>query len=123
MAAQRTTGLKRQIVRYVTGFATALGVTLLAFWLVMNEVVRGRGLIAIVMALAVVQLTVQLVFFLHVGEEERPRWNLMALLFMLIILVIIVAGSLWIMNNLNYNMMMTSEQMDAYMMEQREKGF
>jgi hypothetical protein len=38
-------------------------------------------------------------------------------------LVVIVAGSLWIMNNLNYNMMMTPEQMDAYMSKQREKGF
>ena len=123
MAKQQAVSLRQQITHYIIGFAGALGLTLLAFWLAMNKVLEGQWLIAVLMTLAVVQLSVQLIFFLHVGQEDRPRWNLTALLFMLIILVIVVAGSLWIMNNLNYNMMMTTEQMDAYMMEQREKGF
>lgn len=123
MTARQSTTLKRQVMQYVAGFVSALVLTLFAFWLVMNRVVQGPWLVPVLVSLAVLQLTVQLVFFLHVGREERPRWNMTALIFMLIILIIIVAGSLWIMNNLNYNMMMTAEQMDAYMMEQREKGF
>lgn len=123
MAAHDTRSLKRQVTQYIIGFIAALSLTLLAFWLVMSRMVDGAGLVAILVILAVIQLTVQLVFFLHIGNEAKPRWNLTALIFMIIMLVIIVAGSLWIMNNLNYNMMMTPEQMEDYMRVQREKGF
>lgn len=123
MAENSVNSLKRQILQYVVGFISALALTGLAFWLVTSRALSGSWLVAALITLAVVQLAVQLVFFLHVGSEERPRWNLTALIFMLIMLVVIVAGSLWIMNNLNYNMMMTPEQMDAYMSKQREKGF
>lgn len=115
--------LRRQVTHYVVGFVSALGLTGLAFWLVTSRALSGGWLVASLITLAVIQLAVQLVFFLHVGDETRPRWNLTALIFMLIMLVVIVAGSLWIMNNLNYNMMMTPEQMDAYMSKQRDKGF
>jgi cytochrome o ubiquinol oxidase operon protein cyoD len=60
--------------------------------------------LAIINGLAVVQLFVQLYFFLHMGDESKPRWNLMAFLFMLLVLVIVVFGSLWIMKNLDYHM-------------------
>jgi len=50
--------------------------------------------------LALVQLVVQLVLFLHVGQEEKPRFNLLALSFGLITVVILVGGTLWIMQNL-----------------------
>jgi cytochrome o ubiquinol oxidase subunit IV len=121
--AEHTVALKRQVVNYLVGFVSALILSLAAFWLVTSKLVDGGWLIAALISLAVVQLVVQLVFFLHVGSESRPRWNLAALLFMLVMLVVIVAGSLWIMNNLNYNMMMTPEQMEDYMKIQREKGF
>lgn len=121
--AEHTTALRRQVVNYLVGFLSAFVLSFAAFWLVTSRPVDGGWLIAALISLAVVQLIVQLVFFLHIGTESRPRWNLTALLFMLIMLVVIVAGSLWIMNNLNYNMMMTPEQMEDYMKVQREKGF
>lgn len=123
MAASDNSSLRRQVVRYVAGFVSALILTFVAYWLVASKAVEGGWLIALLMGLAVVQFIVQLVFFLHVGGEARPRWNLTALSFMLIMLIVIVAGSLWIMNNLNYNMMMTPEQMEDYMKVQRDKGF
>lgn len=123
MATSDGSSLKRQIFQYIGGFVSALALTFAAYWLVTSRAVEGGWLIALLMGLAVVQFIVQLVFFLHVGHETRPRWNLAALIFMLIILIVIVAGSLWIMNNLNYNMMMTPEQMDEYMKIQRDKGF
>ena len=123
MATIENSSLRHQAVRYVGGFVSALVLTFAAYWLVTSKAVEGGWLIALLMGLAVVQLIVQLVFFLHVGNEARPRWNLTALIFMLIMLVVIVAGSLWIMNNLNYNMMMTPEQMEDYMKIQRDKGF
>jgi cytochrome o ubiquinol oxidase operon protein cyoD len=58
-----------------------------------------------VVILAVMQLLVQLVFFLHLGGESKPRWNLMAFMFTLLVVAILVAGTLWIMYNLDYNMM------------------
>lgn len=108
---------------YVTGFALSVALTLLAYQAVVGHWFSEVGLIAFVMGLAVVQLVVQLVFFLHLGSESKPRWNLISFLFMFLVLVIIVGGSLWIMANLNYNMMMTPEQMDEYMMKQSNKGF
>lgn len=123
MATGDGSSLKRQIFQYIGGFVSALALTFVAYWLVTSRAVEAGWLIALLMGLAVVQFIVQLVFFLHVGHETRPRWNLAALIFMLIILIVIVAGSLWIMNNLNYNMMMTPEQMDEYMKIQRDKGF
>ena len=120
---EQKAALRRQVVNYLVGFVSALVLSAAAFWLVTSQIVDGAWLIAVLIGLAVLQLVVQLVFFLHVGSESRPRWNLTALLFMLIMLVVIVAGSLWIMNNLNYNMMMTPEQMEEYMKIQREKGF
>jgi cytochrome o ubiquinol oxidase operon protein cyoD len=73
-------------------------------------------LVYIILALAVVQLVVQSVFFLHVGRDNK--WKLITYLFAILIVLIIVVGSLWIMNNLNYNMMqMTPEQMELYMQQ------
>lgn len=115
--------LKIQVWRYFAGFGTALALTAIAFWCVTSQAVTGGALVAVLMTLATIQLIVQLVFFLHVGAEARPRWNLTALLFTAIMLLVIVVGSLWIMNNLNYNMMMSKQQMDEYMMKQRDKGF
>jgi cytochrome o ubiquinol oxidase operon protein cyoD len=90
---------------YVTGFVSSIILTLVAYILVINHILSGTGLVAVIVGLAIVQLFVQLFFFLHVGNEAKPRWNLMALLFAGTVVIIVVFGSLWIMNNLNYNMM------------------
>lgn len=112
------------IVPAITGYILALSLTLMAYLVVVNHWYNEFWLMAVVFILAIIQLVVQLVFFLHFGKESRPRWNLTAFWFMLIFLVIVVAGSIWIMNSLNYNMMqMTPEQMDLYMTDQSNAGF
>jgi len=98
---------------YVTGFMSSVVLTLLAYALVVNHLFSTRAVLACIAVLAVVQFFVQLVFFLHVGKESKPRWNITALLFMLLVVVIVVFGSLWIMNNLNYNGM-TPTQTDQF---------
>lgn len=108
---------------YIIGFVLSLVLTLVAYFAVTEGWVSGTGLIALIMGLASIQFVVQLFFFLHLGNESKPRWQLAAFLFMFLVLVIIVGGSLWIMANLNYNMMMTPEQMDEYMLKQSNKGF
>jgi cytochrome o ubiquinol oxidase operon protein cyoD len=107
-----------------TGFLLALSLTLLAYLVVVNHWLPAAWIFVAIVALAIAQLMVQLVFFLHFGREKKPRWNLTAFFFMLIFLFIIIAGSLWIMYNLNYNMMtMTPKQMDKYMQQQSSAGF
>lgn len=107
-----------------TGFILALSLTLCSYFVVVQHSLSAVWTLVAITGLAVVQLTVQLVFFLHLGRERKPRWNLTAFFFMLTFLVVIIAGSLWIMYNLNYNMTtMTPHQMDAYMKAQSAAGF
>lgn len=93
---------------YIAGFIISLLLTFAAFGAVWAHLGQGMFstpvLIAVLLVLAAVQLMVQLLFFLHIGEEQRPRWNLTSLLFAALVLVIIVGGSLWIMKNLDYHM-------------------
>lgn len=56
-------------------------------------------------AFGLVQAWIQLYTFLNLGKETKPRWNLMAFLFTLMVTFILVVGSIWIMYNLNYNLM------------------
>ena len=108
---------------YTIGFVLSVGLTLLAYILVINGNLSTQLITFIIMGLAAIQLVVQLVFFLHLGRESKPRWNITAFAFMVIMLLIIVIGSLWIMNNLNYNMMMSPQEMNDYMFDQAKKGF
>lgn len=107
---------------YTVGFVLSIVLTLAAYAVVTYHlhVPTAAPLwipVALILGLAVVQLVVQLVCFLHLGKESKPRWNLMVFMFMLMILVILVFGSLWIMNNLNYHSMSPTD-MNNYIIRQ-----
>ena len=102
------------LVSYVVGFILSIVLTFVAYILVVNHILEGALLVAAIIALAIVQLFVQLFFFLHLGKESKPRWNLLMFSFALLVVVIVVFGSLWIMNNLDYNMM-HSTNIEQYM--------
>jgi cytochrome o ubiquinol oxidase subunit IV len=89
---------------YIVGFIVSLVVTLAAYFLVVDRMLTGSSLVAAVIGLAALQLVVQLRFFLHVGKEATPRWNFFAFLITIVMLVALVWGSLWIMDNLNTRM-------------------
>lgn len=109
---------------YIIGFFTSVILTLVAYVLVVGQVISGLTLLMAIGALALVQMVVQLIFFLHLPDEIKPRYKLASFGLMALILLIIVVGSLWIMHHMNYNMMeMNSEQKDQYMMLQKDKGF
>lgn len=91
--------------KYLFGFASSVSLTLAAYMLVVRHVFNVELIMALVGVLAIAQLIIQLLFFLHVGQELRPRWKLLALIFMIVIVLIFVLGSLWIMANLDNNMM------------------
>ncbi|MEO6513374.1 MAG: cytochrome o ubiquinol oxidase subunit IV [Candidatus Saccharimonadales bacterium] len=93
------------LASYTTGFGLSVIFTLVAYFLVVRHVLGGWGIVIAILSLGVVQLLVQLLFFLHLSRESKPRWNLTVFVFMTIVLLIIVIGSLWIMHNLNYHTM------------------
>ena len=117
--------LKKHLVGYVIGFVLSLAITLIAFWMVYSYNNGAQFsfpqavIIPMLGILAFGQFVVQLVYFLHLGTEQKPRWKLLVFWFMIIIVLIVVVGSLWIMHNLNYNMMMPPENMNI----QTQKGF
>jgi cytochrome o ubiquinol oxidase operon protein cyoD len=71
----------------------------------MNGTASHSTILAVVVGMAVIQVVVHLVYFLHMNTSSEERWNLVALLFTAMIIGIVVVGSLWIMYNLNINMM------------------
>ncbi len=90
---------------YVLGFTLSLLLTLIAFMLAGWHVLSPLPLYFALVLLALIQLLVQVTFFLRLNAGAEGRWNLMAFLFTVLIVLVIVVGSLWIMFNLNYNMM------------------
>lgn len=107
------------VTSYTTGFILSVILTLGAYFLVAHHMLRGWGIVIGILGLGVVQLLIQLLFFLHLSHESKPRWNFMIFVFMLSILLIIVVGSLWIMHNLDYNMR-SPHDTDIYI--QKEEG-
>lgn len=89
---------------YVFGFVLSLLITLLAYFLVTKDLLARPFLDAAVAFLTLGQALLQLVLFLDLLKGEKPRWNLIVFLFMLLVAVIIVFGSVWIMYNLSYNL-------------------
>jgi len=91
---------------YLTGFVLAAILTVIPFWLVMGHVIESDAVTTVVvLALAAVQIFVHMVYFLHMNSNSEGGWNLMALVFTLIIVVVTLAGALWVMYNMNTNMM------------------
>ncbi|WP_191822540.1 cytochrome o ubiquinol oxidase subunit IV [Lysobacter capsici] len=91
---------------YAIGFVLSLILTAIPFWLVMAKVLPSSGMTAfVVLAFAVVQIVVHMVYFLHMNTKSEGGWNMLALIFTLVLVVIMLAGSLWVMHHLNTNMM------------------
>lgn len=101
---------------YVLGFVLSVVTTLIAYFLVVNNVLPTQPLIYTVLAVAVVQLIVQVVFFLHIGRGSR--WKLITFLFTILVVAIVVIGTVWVMDHLNHDMMnMNPEEQRQYMSE------
>jgi cytochrome o ubiquinol oxidase operon protein cyoD len=91
---------------YITGFVLSAVLTVIPFWLVMTgalESTNATAIIIIVMALA--QIVVHTICFLHVNTQAEGGWTLMAYAFTAVLVLITIGGSLWIMFHLNTNMM------------------
>ncbi|WP_158915557.1 cytochrome o ubiquinol oxidase subunit IV [Caulobacter sp. S45] len=90
---------------YVTGFVLSVILTAIPFWLVMNHVLPTAVATTLaVMALAVAQIFVHMVFFLHMNTKSEGGWSMLALIFTLVVVTIALTGSVWVMFHLNANM-------------------
>jgi len=88
-----------------TGFILSLLLTLASFGMVMSGKFPASVTLAIIVTLAVLQIIAQMHYFLHLDSSPTQRWNVMVLIYTLIVIVFLVAGTLWIMYNTGIRMM------------------
>lgn len=100
---------------YVVGFGLAAGLTVASFVLASGGWLTPASLIAALVALAIAQMIVHLIFFLHITTAPAQKTNILALLLTLLIISLVVIGSLWIMAQLSTHMV----PMDQLMQMQR----
>ena len=99
---------------YATGFVLAVILTAIPFWLVMNKVLSNSSTAGLVLlGLATVQIVVHMIYFLHMNTKVEGGWSMLAMLFTVMVVVIMLSGSIWVMYNMNHNMM--PSMMDAAM--------
>ena len=97
---------------YLTGFLLALVLTAIPFWLVMAKVLPTPAITTLViLAFAMAQVVVHMVYFLHMNPKSEGGWNLLALIFTAVLLVIVLIGTLWVMHHMNSNMMPATHDM------------
>lgn len=97
---------------YIIGFISCLILTLAAYFAVANH---APVTLWIVTGVAVIQFTVQITFFLHLGQGKDKKENLASFALAFGAMFLLIAGSLWIMKNLNYNM--SPEQMQNFILQ------
>ncbi|MGV7207690.1 cytochrome o ubiquinol oxidase subunit IV [Oxalobacteraceae bacterium A2-2] len=91
---------------YATGFVLAVILTAIPFYLVMGKVFSDSSTAGFVLlAMGAVQIVVHMIYFLHMSPKSEGGWNLLALIFTVMVVVIMLAGSIWVMYHMNHNMM------------------
>ncbi len=97
---------KKKLGIYTFGLISCIILTLIAFGVVMANQFSKTTVFTIIYSAAIIQLLVQVLCFLRLNTEtEQGKMNVMSIIFTGVILVTIISGSLWIMWNVNYNMM------------------
>mgnify|MGYP001273070520 FL=1 len=97
---------------YLTGFLLSMLLTAIPFWLVMAKVLPTPTVTTLViLAFAMAQVVVHMVYFLHMNPKSEGGWNLLALIFTAVLLVIVLIGTLWVMHHMNSNMMPATHDM------------
>lgn len=86
---------------YVIGFLGSLILTVISFSLATTKFFSSKILVLVLVFLALMQAVVQLIFFMHMGKEAKPRWMSLVFYYMVLVLLIVVLGSLWIIMDLD----------------------
>jgi cytochrome o ubiquinol oxidase operon protein cyoD len=109
------TNVSQRLIGYGVGLALAILLTATSFFVAGTDLVWQPSIPVALVVLAIAQMGVHLVFFLHITTGPDNTNNVMALAFGVLIVILLIGGSLWIMANLNHNMM----PMDHIMQMQR----
>ena len=96
--------LMTEVGAYVVGLALALILTGVSFWVASTSVLWGPGLATGLVVLAIAQMGVHLVFFLHITSGPDNTNNVLALAFGVLIVFLVMIGTIWIMGHMNANM-------------------
>ena len=104
-----------RLLGYLTGLGLSLLLTAISFFIAGTDLVWQPSIPVALVVLAIAQMGVHLVFFLHITTDPDNTNNVLALAFGLLIVFLVIGGSLWIMANLNHNML----PMDQIMQMQR----
>ena len=107
-----------RLTNYAIGYATCILLTLIAYLIANLGYYRNWAIIATIATFALIQFVIQIVFFLHLSKEKKDRWKLYVFISMILVVLILVVGSIWIMNNLNNNMMLDQKQANHYLRSQ-----
>lgn len=90
---------------YTIGFVLSVILTAIPFGLVMTGALSPAVTAVTILGLAVVQIVVHMVYFLHMSPKAEGGWSITSLIFTIIVVGIMLSGSLWVMSHLNTNMM------------------
>lgn len=107
MSQQHHTGLEAasgSLRSYTLGFLFSLVLTIIPFALVSTGSLSHTATLVCIFAAAILQMVVQLHYFMHLDTSSGMYWNMFSLLFTLFIMVLFVGGSIWIMHSLHYRM-------------------
>ncbi len=104
-----------ETIAYVIGLALALILTGVSFWVASTGVLWGPGVAAGLVVLAIAQMGVHLVFFLHITSGPDNTNNVLALAFGVLIVFLVMIGTIWIMSHMNANMMPGPEMTNLQM--------
>ena len=95
---------------YTIGLFLAVVLTAMSFWVANTTLLWPGGVFLGLTVLAIAQMGIHLVFFLHVTSGPESTNNVLALAFGVLIVFVVVVGTMWIMADLNANMMMPSAE-------------
>ncbi|MCA8879035.1 MAG: cytochrome o ubiquinol oxidase subunit IV [Rhodobacteraceae bacterium] len=90
---------------YLTGFVLSVILTAIPFLLVMTHAAGPATTAVLILAMALIQIVVHMVYFLHLNTRTEGGWTFLATIFTIVLVVIAISGSIWVMYNLDINMM------------------
>jgi cytochrome o ubiquinol oxidase subunit IV len=98
-------GIREGVRSYLLGLALAIGLTIASFWVARTHIIYGPSVPVALVALAVAQMGIHLVFFLHITTAPDNTNNVLALALGVLIVFVLVFGTVWVMAHMNHNMM------------------
>jgi cytochrome o ubiquinol oxidase subunit IV len=98
-------GYHATVKGYAIGFVLSVILTAIPFALVMAKMLPANLTAPIILGFAAVQMVVHMIYFLHLNAKVEGGWSMLALVFTAALVIIMLAGSIWVMYHMNTNMM------------------